>query len=477
MRQKGSILVTVLVVTMFLSSILFGLLLLANSNLYRARGRIMLLQAQYSAESGADAAIAMLNSGNSSFAGSASEVTVLNGNQYRSTYTTAVTTGSSDKERIIVATGKVYSPKTAVKPKFTRRIRVSAQRSSLEGMSSLVSRNILETGSAVKYIVGKDAYINGFVNLTKNTNKLMIENLTVAGKNTGVNNCSIGGSGSLVKPASFTNPAQTRTKLTLAYNNCISPPGNSSNGNFEVAVNQSNISTIQSMYIPWGQFMDGSYTAAGSCSDWTAGGTVRAIPSLSGSKKTHYPDNNSNIATNCGINGDLNLGSATYSITDTVHIRASLCAASACTPTFTNPTASLKYIFVEGTVNFNSVKTTSGSGPIVLIAYGADPASKTGVCPYGGAIYVGQQGSDYTLAPSLYLLAMNGICFDKTKFGTGPQQNVNGIPAPAIGGIGGKNIYVSTNSGTPWDLALDPSFPANSIPINLSWRQTTYQRL
>ena len=93
MRQKGSILVTVLVVTMFLSSILFGLLLLANSNLYRARGRIMLLQAQYSAESGADAAIAMLNSGNSSFAGSASEVTVLNGNQYRSTYTTAVTTG------------------------------------------------------------------------------------------------------------------------------------------------------------------------------------------------------------------------------------------------------------------------------------------------------------------------------------------------------------------------------------------------
>lgn len=49
-RQKGSILVTILVITMFLTSVLFGLMLLANSNLYRARGRILLLQAQYSAE-------------------------------------------------------------------------------------------------------------------------------------------------------------------------------------------------------------------------------------------------------------------------------------------------------------------------------------------------------------------------------------------------------------------------------------------
>lgn len=134
-------------------------------------------------------------------------------------------------------------------------------------------------------------------------------------------------------------------------------------------------------------------------------------------------------------------------------------------------------MFVEGTVNFNSVKTVSTSGPIVLVAYGADPASKTSVCPYGGALYIGQQGSDYTLAPDMFLLAMNGICLNATKFGTGPQPSVNGIPAPAIGGIAGKNIYISTNSGTPWDLALDPTFPTNLIPLNLSWRQATYERL
>ncbi len=475
-KETGSILVTILMLTFFLMSVLFGLLLLANSNLYRARGRIMLLQAQYSAESGADAAIAALNSGNTSFSGSSTPVTVLSGAQYRSTYTTSISVGSSDKERIIISTGYVYSPSSSTTPKFTRKIRVSAQRSSTDAMSSMVSRNILETGSAVKYITGKDVYINGFVNLTKNTNKLMVENITIAGKNTGVNNCSIGGSGSLIKPASFSNPAQTKTKLTLAYNNCITPPGNASNANFDVASNQSNISTIQSMYIPWGQYMDSSYLS-GSCTDWTTGGTTRSIPQTVGSKKTHYPDANTNISSACGTNGDINLGSNTYTITDNVHVRANFCAASACTPTFNNPDSTIKFMFVEGTVNFNSVKTVSTSGPIVLVAYGADPASKTSVCPYGGALYIGQQGSDYTLAPDMFLLAMNGICLNATKFGTGPQPSVNGIPAPAIGGIAGKNIYISTNSGTPWDLALDPTFPTNLIPLNLSWRQATYERL
>ena len=73
-KQRGSILVTILMITFFLTSVLFGLLLLANANLYRARGRIMMLQAQYSAESGADAAITILNRGNTSFAGDATEV-------------------------------------------------------------------------------------------------------------------------------------------------------------------------------------------------------------------------------------------------------------------------------------------------------------------------------------------------------------------------------------------------------------------
>jgi hypothetical protein len=159
------------------------------------------------------------------------------------------------------------------------------------------------------------------------------------------------------------------------------------------------------------------------------------------------------------------LGSGQYNITDNVHIRANLCAASACTPTFFNPTSTLKYVFVEGSVNFASLQTPSNSGPIAFVVYGADPASKTSVCPYGGAAYLGNSGT--TSAGSVYLLAINGICLDKTKFST----------SPALGGIAGKNIYIATNPGSPFDLTLDPNFPVSRIPVNLTWRAVQYQRL
>src|SRR5690348_10919020 len=86
--SRGSIVVTIVIIMLFLSTLAYGVLLLANANVSRARGRIMLLQAQYSAESGADAAIAMLNSGNTTFTGTTSDVTVLTTTQYRATYAT-----------------------------------------------------------------------------------------------------------------------------------------------------------------------------------------------------------------------------------------------------------------------------------------------------------------------------------------------------------------------------------------------------
>lgn len=463
--QSGAIVVTILALTIFFSMMVLGLVSVAQANLQRARGRIMLLQAQYSAESGADAAIAMLNSGNTSYTGTTSDVSVLSGGKYRATYAVAVTTGTSDKERIIMSTGKVYDPATSTSPTYSRRIRVTAQRSSTTIASSIMSRNILDVASGVKNITGRDLYVNGYINMAKNTTNLVAENITVAGKNTGASNCSIGGSGNLVKPSSFSNPAQTKTVLNLAYNNCITPPGNASNTNFTVNPNQTNISQITSMYIPWNQFMDSSYNNANSCTDWTSGGTSRSIPSTTGSKNTHYPDSSSGVATSCGTSGDINLGSNTYVINDNVHLRANFCASSGCSPTFSNPSAAVRYIFVEGTVNFSSVQTTSGSGPIIIISYGTDPASKSSTCPYGGSIYLGNSGN--TAAPALYLLATNGICLDKTRFGS----------SPALGGIGGKNIYVSTNPGTPFDLAMDPNFPVSSIPLDLAWREVYYERL
>ncbi len=468
-KSEGSIIVSILLVMMFLTGFILNLMILANSNLVRARSRVLLLEAQYAAESGADAAIATLNNGNDTYTGTGGEVTVMNNTLYKATYSVSVTNGSILKERIITSTGRLYSPKTATTAAHSRRIEVIAQRSSSSGSSSIVSRNILDIASSVKNVSAVDVVLNGYINMAKNTNKLTAENITVAGKNTGASNCSIGGSGSLVKPTTFTHAGQTKTNITVAYNNCISPPGNTSNADFTVLANQSGISQIRSTYIPWGQYMDSSYqNSAGGCNDWTTGSFPRSIPSTGNTKKTHYPDSSSNISTSCGTSGDLSLATGQYNIRDHVHIRASLCAASACTPTFYNPdsgAAGLKFIFVEGTVNFGSIQTASGSGPIVIVAYGSDPSGIANQCPDGGAIHLSNSGN--TSAPALYLLATNGMCLDQTKFSTDK----------ALGGVSGKNIYIATNSGTPFDLGIDPTFPASSIPVDLSWKAVRYRRL
>ncbi len=468
-NQRGSIIVSILVVTLFLTIIIYSLIVLANVNLTRARGRILLLQAQYSAESGADAAIAILNNTNANYPGTSADVQVVSTGQYKATYAVTVSAGSTAKERIITATGKVYAPKNASTPNFVRKIEVTAQQSSTTSASSVISRNILDIASSVKDIKAVDVTVNGYINLAKNVNNLIAENITIGGKNTNASNCSIGGSGSLSKPASFTHAGQTKTKLTLAYNNCISPPGNANNADFDVLVNQTNIPKVSSTYIPWGSYMDSSYQSSpGGCSDWTSGTFPRDIPSTGNIKKTHYPDSGSNVSSSCGTSGDIPLGSGQYNIKDNAHIRASLCAASACTPTFYNPdsgAAGIKFVFVEGTVNFGGVKTAPGSGPIVIVAYGSDPASKAGSCPDGGAFYLGN--SMNTDAPALYMLAINGLCLDQTKFDS----------AHALGGLSGKNIYIATNSGTPWDLQLEPTFPSSAIPVDLSWKAVHYRRL
>src|SRR5256885_2267142 len=127
-QEQGSIIVSILIITLFLTSFIFGLVVLASSNLARTRGRLLLLEAQYAAESGGDAAIAILNSGNDTYTGTSSDVQVLSHTQYKATYAVTVANGSTAKERIITAVGKVYAPATATTPSFVRNIEVTAQR-------------------------------------------------------------------------------------------------------------------------------------------------------------------------------------------------------------------------------------------------------------------------------------------------------------------------------------------------------------
>lgn len=465
--QNGMVLASILMITIFLSVLAFAIVNYSTVNLSRARNRVLMLQAQYASESGVDAALATINGGNSSYTGTATDVQVVdNAPYYKATFAVTVAAGADSKEKIITSTGKLYSPSSASTPRLTRQIEVIAKQSSDTSTSSMLARNILYTDSAVKDIKAVSVFVNGFIHLDKNVTNLIAENITVADKNTGASNCSIGGSGNLIKPSSFTTPGQTKTKITMAYNNCINPPANTSNADFDVLANQTTIAKVQSTNIPWSQYMDGTYqNSPGGCNDWTSGTSPRDIPSTGNTKKTHYPDSSSGVASSCGTTGNLALGSNTFNIKDHVHVRANLCGASACSPVFNNPDATTKFVFIEGSVRFDKVTTSAGSGPIVFVVYGADPSSVAGSCPYGGAVFIGN--ANHTVAPDLYFLATNGICLSKTKFNA----------TYGLGGLSGKNLYIDTNSGTPFDIGLDPAFPTNEIPIDLSFKATHYRRL
>lgn len=466
-QQSGVVVVTVLVLTIFFSFMLLGMTSLAQSSLYRARDRVLVLQAQYAAESGVDSVIAVLNSGNTSYTGTSSPVTLLNAQQYKATYTASVAAGSDNNEKIVTATGNLYAPASSSSPTQIKSIKVVVQRNSTQHTTGILGRDIIYIGSGVKNIYAKDIFANDFIWVTKSTSNLIGENITVGGRYDDVNSCSIGGSGKLVKPTTFYTPGQTKTNIITAYNNCLSPPGNTTNSNFTVQANQTNISPLSSTYIPWSQYMDsGSPTAQSrSCTDFTSGSFPRSIPT-SGSLPTHYPDTGSGVNITCGLVGDVHLNTGQYNITQNVHIRASLCLVIACTPTFYNPDSStVRWVFVEGQINFASVNTASGSGPIIFVAYGSDPLTHLLDCPYGGSVFIGNTGT--TAAPATYFIAQNGLCVSKTKFSA----------SPALGGVSGKNIYIDSNPGTPFDLSLDPLFPVNQIPINLAWRAMYYERL
>lgn len=481
-RNSGSILVTVLIIMAVASITLVSLYSLATLNLQRASQRLFILQAQYSAESGADAGISRLNSGNLtpySYSASAgqpgSETLVLqNGSMFRTTYQTMLQSTADPNTILITSIGRVYSPASATNASYLKKVRITAKRSSGSVGSSIVSRNIVEIASSVKNVTAKDLYVNNYIQTDKNVNVLTVQNVTVGGNDATAGKCSIAGPGKLQQPSSYTNPGQTTTVLNLAYNNCISAgslldsTGASNPSAFTIKTNQTNVTQIQSTNIPWNYVMDSSYVAApAGCNDWV--GSTITIPSTAGSHATHYPDTGSGVSSSCGSSGTINLGTATVTINDNAHLRANLCSSSSpCSPTFNNPTGSMKYVFVEGTLAFDAITTAPGSAPIVFVVYGTDPSALSGTCPLGGAAYLDKTASSQINAPAAYIIAVNGgFCANGTKFGS----------SKALGGVSGKNIYIATSSGTPFDLSFDPSFPVSQIPINLSWKAATYEQL
>lgn len=477
--DTGSMLVSIMILMSFLAIFVFGLMTLGRSNMSRASDRILALQAQYAAESGADAALAYLNIPDSSgeeYEGEDDVLVVENGSRYRAEYDVEVKTPNDaagvpmTNERIILATGNVYMPASSLTPEITRKVEVVAKRSSDFTSKNILSRNIVHIASAVKDVIAKDIFVNNYIQMDKNVNNFIADSITIADRNPSAENCSISG-GKLSKPAST-----GRTVLRLAYNNCSTLSGGA--GNFDIQENQNDIEKVQSTFIPWQFGMHPTTVTPGLCSHWTSGGSLRDIPYGSdpftpaqdaekNNNTVHYPDSDTGTIDSCE-GGSIDLGNATININQSVHVRADLCSNSPCKPTFNNPTQETRYVFVEGTINFEQLLNVDGSGPIVFISYGTDPSELSSICPDGGAVRLGQQGNSNTDAPRVFLLAINGgMCLDGTKFASDR----------ALGGVSGKNLYIATNSGTPFNLAFDPDFPVEDVPVNLTFKATQYRRI
>lgn len=480
-RQSGSTLISIVILLGFLSIFFFGLITLGNANLARAADRILALQAQYAAESGADAALAYLNNGTETYPGASNVSVVTNGARYRATFTSTVSTptnssGNPDtNKRIITATGYIYQPSSATTPTIERTVKILAQRSSNVTSTNILSRNIVHVGASVKDVIAKNIFVNNYIQMDKNVNNFIAESITVADRNPSASNCSISG-GNLSKPSSVAS-----TTLKLAFNNCSDLNGGASN--FTLLENQTDIEKVQSTFIPWQYAMDPVTSVNRACSQWTSGASPRTIPFGTtpftaaenadvSNNKSHYPDNGNGVVTSCtsvANRGSLDLGNdVQFNINQNVHVRADLCSNAPCRPIFNNPSTTTRYIFVEGSINFEQLRNAAGSGPIVFVSYGSDPSALTSVCPEGGAVRLGQQGNNNTNAPKIFMLSINGgMCLDGTKFSG----------ANSLGGVSGKNLYIATNSGTPFDLSIDPDFPVNDVPVNLSFKATQYQRL
>jgi hypothetical protein len=493
-QQDGSVLVSLLIIMIFLSMTILSLGVISQSNISRATQRIYLLQAQYAAESGADAVVAYLNTtGSYPYSGQKKKLFEYSPT-YWAEYEAAIQDDPNDaNKKLITSTGRVYQPSSeTTNPKYTYKIEVVVERSSESFTSSIVSRNSVEIASSVKSIIATSFYINEYIRVNKNTTDLQVDDLTIAGKYPDANNCSLSGAGNLVRNPNL--PAGTKSKLHFAYNNCMdSTPGNTSDANFDVTANDPTLQKVASIYIPWSFKMNnadsgGEYTS-GNCNDWTTAAPV--IPSNGNNRKTHYPDSGTGtaLASTCGGSGgsqaDINLGSKVVTLKDHAHLRANLCKASSCKPTFVNPdTGTTKFLFVEGVINFENLYVSNGvgypnggtappvsSGNIVFISYSTSqniPASKQ--CPSNAAsIRLGKDGANSLFAPNAYFISTNGMmCIDQTKYATDIRS---------LGGISGKDIYISSNSGGVFELTFNPQFPLTNVPLDLSWRAAGVKRV
>jgi Tfp pilus assembly protein PilX len=176
-NQNGFILLTVLVTTVFIMLIGIASLDLVTANLRTARQERYLVNAQFSADAGIDDAVRQLNA-DDSWAGNGMEQTLFTNSEFKTTFQTTVTAGSTNLQKFINVVAKTYAPSTSTTPKYIRKYSVE-MRGITAGNYSVVTGvgGLVMTNSSK--IVGGSVYVNGTITMS-NTAQIGLSTKPVA---------------------------------------------------------------------------------------------------------------------------------------------------------------------------------------------------------------------------------------------------------------------------------------------------------
>lgn len=161
-EQDGQILVTLVIVIPSLILMIAAYLVLSTANYRLSRTDQFHTMSQAAADSGADYAIAQLNT-DANYTGTA-ETTLHSDSQVKTTFTTSLASNDAN-DKTLTVTGKTYWPANAANPATTVSIKVQLRAVSQGSYSIISGQGGLVMSNSSKIVAG-DIYINGTIALS-----------------------------------------------------------------------------------------------------------------------------------------------------------------------------------------------------------------------------------------------------------------------------------------------------------------------
>lgn len=167
-NQNGFVLPVFAITLLLVSFMILAINTGASTNYNQARRSYQSVNAQMAADAGLDEALIQLTS-DSNYAGSGSEVTLMDTGAIKTTYQTEVIDGASSVYKTISVIARTYTPSTDPTPEVTRRFEIDVEAvTSGTGAASVVSGVgglVLDSNARIS---GGDVLVNGRITINNN---------------------------------------------------------------------------------------------------------------------------------------------------------------------------------------------------------------------------------------------------------------------------------------------------------------------